>query len=131
MVYNSQLNSSKAVAVGRLKEEIRPCVLVELEKPPDDDDFGESPGPKGQVFLQQAETVRLGKPSGEFIRVTDLEAQTGGNAGNAGRESILLRITKAGTHVGKVYNGKVEERCSSHYFILNSSISYGTKSYSI
>ena len=110
MVYNTKLNSSKPVAIGRLKEEIRPCILVELETRPDDDNIGESLGPTGQVFLQQAETVRLGQTSGKFVRITDLEAQGGGNTESVQRESILLRIMKTGTHVGKVYTGKVEER---------------------
>jgi len=109
MVYNTQLNTSKPVAVGRLKEEIRPCVLVELETQTDDE-FGDRVGPRGQVFLQQAETVRLGQPSSEYIRVTDLEAQSVGNGINVDRKSILLRVMKIGTHVGKVYTGKVEER---------------------
>jgi 3-dehydroquinate synthase II len=108
-VYNTQTNSSKPVAVGRLKEEIRPCVLVELETQ-QDDEFGDSVGPRGQVFLQQAETVRLAQPAGEFVRVTDLEAQSGGNGLDLIRKPILLRIMKTGTHVGKVYTGKVEER---------------------
>jgi len=109
MVYNTQTNSSKPVSVGRLKEEIRPCVLVELEAQ-SYDEFGEDVGSRGQVFLQQAETVRLGQPSSEFIRVTDLEAQSGGNGMNVDTKPILLRVMKTGTHVGKVYTGKVEER---------------------
>jgi len=109
MVYNTQTNSGKPVAVGRLKEEIRPCVLVELET--QEDDVGDCVGPRGQVFLQQAETVRLAQPSGEFVRVTDLEAQSGGGNGmDLIRKPILLRIMKTGTHVGKAYSGKVEER---------------------
>jgi len=115
MVYNTQTNSSKAIAVGRLKEEIRPCVLVEFEAKHDDEQDkcgGSSPSStaRGQVFLQQAETVRLGQPSGNFLRVTDLEAQSGGNGKNAKREPILLRVMMTGTHVGKIYTGKVEER---------------------
>ena len=109
MVYNAQTNSSKPVAVGRLKEETRPCVLVELETRQENGLDG-SVGPRGQVFLQQAETVRLARPSGEFVRVTDLEAQSGGNRMDVNREPILLRVMKTGTHVGKVYTGKVEER---------------------
>ncbi len=109
MVYNTLTKSSKSVAVGRLKEEIRPCVLVELETE-SIENTAKTLGPRGQVFLQQAETVRLAKPAGEFTRVTDLEAQSGGDGADTNRESILLRIMKTGTHVGKVYTGKVEER---------------------
>lgn len=50
MVYNSQTKSSKPIAVGRLKEEIRPCVLVELETPLGDDSR-DGVGPRGQVFF--------------------------------------------------------------------------------
>lgn len=106
MVYNTKTKSSRPVAVGRLKEEIRPCVLIELETESTENNLG----PRGQVFLQQAETVRLAKPAGEFTRVTDLEAQSGGKGADTNRDSILLRIMKTGTHVGKVYTGKVEER---------------------
>jgi 3-dehydroquinate synthase II len=110
-VYNARTNSSRVVAVGRLKEEIRPCVLVELDTtttttttPPPNQPS------RGQVFLQQAETVRLAQPSGTFLRVTDLKAQSDGNGVNVERNSILLRTMTTGTHVGKVYTGKVEER---------------------
>jgi len=110
LVYNSKTKASKSVAVGRLKEEIRPCVLVELESQSIEEECGEYCGPRGQVFLQQAETVRLAQPSGDFIRVTDLEAQNGGNGADLKREPLLLRVMTTGTHVGKIYTGKVVER---------------------
>ena len=99
-------------------EKIRPCVLVELETHPSDEydnDGGSSPSPtssssRDQVFLQQAETVRLGQTSGNFLRVTDLEAQTSINGKKVNRESLLLRVMTTGTRVGKIYTGKVEER---------------------
>jgi len=58
MVDNTQTNSSKAVAVGRLKEEIRPCVLVEFETQPNDeyDNDGRSshtPTARGQAFYNK------------------------------------------------------------------------------
>ena len=98
MVYNSKTGTSRGIAVGRLKQEIRPCVLLELSHG--------ATGLKGQVFLQQAETVRIGQKDAEFIRVTDLEAQ----AESKNAQPALLRVTSSGTHVGKVYTGKVEER---------------------
>ena len=110
LVYNTKTKSSKSVAVGRLKEEIRPCVLVELDAKSTNAVGGKGFGPRGQIFLQQAETVRLAQPSGDFIRVTDLEAQSGGNGVDLSREPILLRVMTTGTHVGKIYTGKVEER---------------------
>ncbi|VEU39792.1 unnamed protein product [Pseudo-nitzschia multistriata] len=114
-VYNLRTKRSRAVAVGRLKEEVRPCVLVEFQTEhkdghEDGDGGGSSPIARGQTFLQQAETVRLGQPSGRFLRVTDLEAQGGGSATNPNREPLLLRVVTTGTHVGKAYTGKVEER---------------------
>jgi len=109
MVYNTQTESSKPVAVGRLKEEIRPCVLVELEAESGDDP-DKQVGSRGQVFLQQAETVRLAQPSSGFIRVTDLDAQTNNNGMGVNKEPLLLRVMTIGTHVGKMYTGKVEER---------------------
>uniref|UniRef100_A0A7S3V4H9 3-dehydroquinate synthase n=1 Tax=Chaetoceros debilis TaxID=122233 RepID=A0A7S3V4H9_9STRA len=117
-VYNAINGNSRSVAVGRLKQEIRPCVLVELEAVSGDDIKVKHHS--GQVFLQQAETVRLAQEKGSFIRVTDLESisivggtkfkNIGGKALEEGRQSILLRITTAGTHVGKTYTGNVEER---------------------
>ena len=106
LVYNSKTGSSRAVAVGRLKEEVRPCVLVELQTTVtrNDDDRSQ----KGQVFLQQAETVRLGQEKGEFLRVTELEARPKGE--DSGASQLLLRVMGTGTHVGKAYTGKVEER---------------------
>jgi len=74
-VYNSQTQTCRGVAVGRLKQEVRPCVLVELLQSSQDDQKTAS----AQVFLQQAETVRLGQEGGGcFVRVTDLVAQTDG-----------------------------------------------------
>ena len=111
MVYNTKTNSSKPVAVGRLKEEVRPCVLIELEAQLEDESSKGSRS-TGQVFLQQAETVRLGQLSENCsgIRVTDMEAQSGNIGVGLKREQVLLRCTKVGTHVGKIYHGKVEER---------------------
>jgi 3-dehydroquinate synthase class II len=53
LVHNASMGKSRrAVAVGRLKQEVRPCVLVKLET---------ENGRRAQVFLQQSETVRLGQ----------------------------------------------------------------------
>ena len=58
----------------------------------------------GHIFLQQAETVRLGKSDGGAVRVTDLDAS------EAKKVPILLRVTSSGTHVGGRYAGKVDEK---------------------
>jgi len=117
LVYDNATGLSRSVAVGRLKIEVRPCVIVGLKATTtttakdndaddhdddDDDDHDDvEPIADGQIFVQQAETVRLGKEEGQFVRVTDL--------GINQAESALLRITGTGTHVGKAYTGKVVE----------------------
>ena len=104
LVYDSTTKSSRSVAVGRLKIEVRPCVLVGLEV---DADNGSSTR-SGQIFLQQAETVRLGQIGGNFVRVTDLTVAEPTERDK--RHPLLLRETSAGTHVGGRYDGKVDER---------------------
>lgn len=99
-VYNSKTGISRGVAVGRLKQELRPCVLLELES--------ENESQRGQIFLQQAETVRLAQPNGEFIRVTELQSQAEKSLESI--STILLRLTTTGTHVGKAYSGSVNEK---------------------
>mmetsp|Transcript_8597 Transcript_8597/g.15993 ORF Transcript_8597/g.15993 Transcript_8597/m.15993 type:complete len:450 (+) Transcript_8597:61-1410(+) len=107
--YLSELSAGDEVlvlAVGRLKVEIRPCVQVGLFVP--QSSLGrEENASYGQVFLQQAETVRLGQTLGSesFLRITDLEYQE-----NVQASDVLLRVTGLGTHVGKSYSGKVSER---------------------
>lgn len=95
-VYNTQTETSRSIAIGRLKVEVRPCLMVKLEN---------EQGDESQVFLQQAETVRLGQGNDErFTRATELSSDP--------EESvpILLRCSNVGTHVGKSYTGTVEEK---------------------
>lgn len=63
---------------------------------------------KGQVFLQQAETVRLAEPltAGEGagarwkpLSVTDVQ----------GEELLLIREVSKGTHIGRVIDAVVME----------------------
>lgn len=82
--------AARSVTVGRCKVEPRPTLRV---------DFAMDGGATGQVFLQQAETVRLGS-SPAPRPITKL----------AVGERILLRQVAAGTHVGKAIAGRVEER---------------------
>jgi len=95
VVYDSKTDSSRSIAIGRLKVEVRPCLMVNLAN---------DNGDKSQVFLQQAETVRLGQGGESFIRVTELSSNP--------EESvpILLRCSVSGTHIGKAYTGKVVEK---------------------
>jgi len=93
LVFNTITSESKPIGVGRLKVEVRPCVIVAIEGL----DCVES-----QLFLQQAETVRLGDTDGAFVRATDLSSEQ--------TNSVLLRSTSSGTHVGRAYSGKVVEK---------------------
>lgn len=92
----------RSVVVGRCKVEPRPVVRV---------DFGGREGGEGganewsgQIFLQQAETVRLAAvagPSGEAdgLPVTSI----------APGDRILARRSTSGTHVGKRISARVTE----------------------
>ncbi|CAN0394175.1 unnamed protein product, partial [Ectocarpus fasciculatus] len=106
---------SRKVAIGRLKVETRPMIMVEFQ--------GEG-GSTGQLFLQQAETVRLISPtqpdattekkSGE----TELEVDSSGSGEGwvplsvtdvEGGEGLLLREISRGTHVGRAIDAVVTE----------------------
>mmetsp|Transcript_972 Transcript_972/g.1888 ORF Transcript_972/g.1888 Transcript_972/m.1888 type:complete len:399 (+) Transcript_972:23-1219(+) len=95
LVFNSVTGTSRGVAVGRLKQEVRPCVLIQLE----------TPANQGQIFLQQAETVRLGQEEGNFLRASDLDYEATDD-----NQPILLRTMGAGTHIGIAFEGTVEEK---------------------
>jgi 3-dehydroquinate synthase II len=82
---------SRAVAVGRLKIEPRPLLLVRFNNV----QFGE-----GQLFLQQAETVRLVLNLEKTVSVTHLEAGM----------NILGAAGTAGRHIGQAISGDVEEK---------------------
>ena len=93
----------RACAVGRCKIEPRPLLRI---------DFTDEEGTaSGQLFLQQAETVRLATPSAstgnqaESLHVTALPV-TKARAG----QQILLRSVAQGTHVGKAISAQVTER---------------------
>jgi len=99
LVFDATTGTSRAVGVGRLKIEVRPCVVVELFLLQE----GENDKPPSQIILQQAETVRLGESGEHFVRVTDLNPEET-------QSPVLLRIATSGTHVGKAYSGTVIER---------------------
>jgi 3-dehydroquinate synthase II len=113
-VYNTAKGTSRPVAIGRLKQEVRPCVLVELESPVSlsNQKDGVEVSPRlAQIFLQQAETVRLAQEGTNFFRVTDLKALSDPLLPTAkGKVPVVLRVMSSGTHIGKVYDGKVVER---------------------
>ncbi len=84
-------SGSRAVAVGRLKIEPRPLLLVRFNSTK----YGE-----GQLFLQQAETVRLVLNLEKTASVTHLEAGM----------NILGATATAGRHIGQAISGDVEEK---------------------
>ena len=84
-------DSCRVVAVGRLKIESRPLLLVRLQA-----DSGET----GQVFLQQAETVRLVSNLEKPVSVTSLKEGM----------RILGSICAQGRHLGRAITSSVEER---------------------
>lgn len=109
LVYDAETGESRSVATGRLEIEIRPCVQVTLSTTAEDKQQ------EAQVFLQQAETVRLGQKSsaGEssFVRVTELRTLSKEEDKDpTEKDAVLLRIAERGTHIGSAYSGKVVER---------------------
>ncbi|CAM9687725.1 unnamed protein product, partial [Hapterophycus canaliculatus] len=90
---------TRKVSIGRLKVETRPMIMVE---------FQVESGGKGQLFLQQAETVRFVSPTTSTagkvedwqpLSVTDVE----------GGETLLVREITRGTHMGKAIDASVIE----------------------
>ncbi|CAM9956873.1 unnamed protein product [Scytosiphon promiscuus] len=90
---------TRKVSIGRLKVETRPMIMVE---------FQVESGGKGQLFLQQAETVRFVSPTTSTggkvedwqpLSVTDVE----------GGEALLVREITRGTHMGKAIDASVTE----------------------
>ena len=80
---------SRALTVGRCKVEPRPLLMVNFEG--------------GQLFLQQAETVRLMVRQGaEYVAKSVTEVVEG--------DVLCVRRTEMGTHVGRRVRGKVLER---------------------
>ncbi|CAB9526646.1 3-dehydroquinate synthase [Seminavis robusta] len=112
LVYDCATGQERAVAVGRLKIEVRPCVLVGLLL----EQLQQEEEKPGQIFLQQAETVRLGQEGGGHVRVTDLEVASTSNRNDVTmvekdrQRPVLLRVTSTGTHVGGRYTGQVDEK---------------------
>jgi len=86
--------SSRSLTVGRCKIEPRPLLMLSFEVD----------GAHGQVFLQQAETVRVivESDNGETQVRSVTEIKVG--------ERMRVRRTLKGTHVGRVISAHVEER---------------------
>ena len=85
---------ARALTVGRCKQEPRPLLRV---------DFAPAGGGGGaQVFLQQAETVRLAEGGGGMRGVPVTEAAAG--------DALRVRWAERGTHVGREIGARVDER---------------------
>lgn len=119
--------TSRGVAVGRCKIEKRPMLLVQFSATTGDHDIA------GQIFLQQAETVRIASPVHEELAqattcTTDKSQTTAvtgttaapSNSGTFWRtlpvtqatvgSSLLLLTSEKGTHVGKRITAQVNEK---------------------
>ena len=87
-------DGARARTVGRCKIEPRPLLCLSFE----------ADGAAGQVFLQQAETVRVvvrgGGDDFEVRSVTDVRVG----------DRLRVRRTVKGTHVGREISARVEER---------------------
>ena len=91
----------RAGVVGRCKVEPRPMLKVEFacgEGTPSSAGSGDA---RGQLFLQQAETVRLASTAGG-LPVTRVRSETDAR--------VLVRIVDQGTHVGRTIKAQVTER---------------------
>ncbi|WNY25805.1 3-dehydroquinate synthase II [Methanolapillus millepedarum] len=75
--------------VGRVKIESRPMMLVEAE----------ADGKKIKVILQNAETIKLVRPDGKSIPITDLKEG----------DKVLVKTEKSGRHFGMSVNEKIIE----------------------
>ncbi len=76
--------------VGRIKIEVRPMLLI----------YAEINGTTGQVFLQNAETIRLVRPNGSPVSVVSLQEG----------DEILCRTDQAGRHFGLRIKENIEEK---------------------
>ncbi|MGE4292613.1 MAG: 3-dehydroquinate synthase II family protein [Desulfovibrio sp.] len=92
LIVDAQGNTSLAT-VGRVKIEVRPMLLIKARVDAPD-------GPvEGQVFLQNAETIRVVRPDGSPVSVVTLK--TG--------DEILCRTDAAGRHFGMRIKEDIKE----------------------
>lgn len=82
--------STRSGVVGRTKTEIRPMVLIKAQ----------CEGIEGQIFLQNAETVRLVRPDGKSISIVDI----------APDDTVLCHLNNPGRHFGTAVNETIRER---------------------
>jgi len=95
-----QSGHARGVTVGRCKIEARPVMKVVFAWD------GGGTTRSGQVFLQQAETVRFVQPPSApdaapgSVAITDLQPG----------DRVLIRAREKGTHIGRAINAKVVEK---------------------
>jgi 3-dehydroquinate synthase class II len=104
---------TRGVTVGRLKVEPRPMVMLGYQS---------DKGAKGQIFLQQAETVRVIAPrhdacaEGAVIGIEDAPLRRGQGwqalsvTSLAVGQKVFARFTAKGTHIGKQISADVTEK---------------------
>ena len=131
LIVDGATGAARACVVGRCKIEPRPLLRVHFEEEPSaarttagtgaDADAGDASEPRcraGQIFLQQAETVRLVSPGGEGDDSVVM-GEGGASAPVAvvsatelvpGKSVVLASFTDAGTHVGRKISARVSER---------------------
>ena len=93
--------SSRGIVVGRAKVEPRPMLKLDFRLDGED-------GAAGQLFLQQAETVRLGTVGDALPVTVAAAAMSRGAAAELPR--VRVRASSRGTHVGRAIEARVTER---------------------
>lgn len=81
-------------AIGRVKIEVRPMLLIEAEASPEGGSIH-----KGAIFLQNAETIRLTRPDGSPVSVVTLKPG----------DEVLCRLDQAGRHFGMRIAEEIQE----------------------
>ena len=81
-------------AIGRVKIEVRPMLLIEAEALANDDK-----PQTGAIFLQNAETIRLTRPDGAPVSVVSLKPG----------DEVLCRLDQAGRHFGMRISEEIQE----------------------
>lgn len=85
--------STKLATVGRVKVEVRPMLLIKAEVKTKDG------AKEGQVFLQNAETIRVVSDKGEPVSVVTLKVG----------DRIMVRTDEAGRHFGMRIKEEIKE----------------------
>ncbi len=95
LIVHADGNTSLA-AVGRVKIEVRPMLLIEAKIPASQ---GGAEDNIGTVFLQNAETIRLTRPGGEPVSVVNLKPG----------DVVLCHTDTAGRHFGMRIAEEIQE----------------------